>query len=79
MFNAADSNTAKRALFELIVDEQLEPTFTDDLIEELVNDIPLSAPTKENEKLIKSAFQYTYNLRRKLVKPFLKYILNSHS
>lgn len=67
-FNAADSNTAKRALFELIVDEQLEPTFADDLIEELVSDIPLSAPTKENEKLIRSAFQYTYNLRRKSVK-----------
>ena len=67
-FNAADSNTAKRALFELIVDEQLESSFADDLIEELVSEIPLSAPTKENEKLIKSAFQYTYNLRRKPVK-----------
>ncbi len=67
-FDNNDTETARRELFSIIVDAQLEPSFVDELIDNIVESIPLSSPSKANERFIKSAFQYTYNLRQKSIK-----------
>lgn len=67
-FDSKDTETARRELFSIIVDAQLAPNFVDELIGSIAESIPLSSPDKANERFIKSAFQYTYNLRHKPIK-----------
>ena len=67
-FDSKDTEVARRELFNIIVDAQLEPNFVDELIHNIVENIPLSSPNRANEQFIKNAFQYTYNLRQKSIK-----------
>lgn len=67
-FDKNDTDVAKKELFGVIVDAQLEPAFVDELIDSIVTGIPLSPPNKSNERFIKTAFQYTYNLRHKPIR-----------
>lgn len=67
-FDKTATNSARRELFKIITDSQIEPNFVDELIDDIVSVIPLTSPTQEDERFIKNAFQYTYNLRHKLIK-----------
>ena len=67
-FDNNSTDVAKKELFGIIVDAQLEPTFVDELIDSIVAEIPLAPPNKPNERFIITAFQYTYNLRQKPIR-----------
>lgn len=58
---------AKLQLFDLLVNEKIEISFSDELIKDLLGNIPLQIPSKQNERFIRNAFEYTYNFRKQPV------------
>ena len=61
------SRNPKIELFALILNYKINVTFADELVGDLMRDVPLEKPSGENTKLIKNAFNYTYNINRQRV------------
>lgn len=66
-FDSSASREAKIELFDLILSHKINVTFADELVSDLMKDVPLEKPTRENTKLIKNAFTFTYNINRQRV------------
>lgn len=66
-YSAEASREAKIDLFDLVLNRKLTVTFADELVDELMKDISLSKPSREDARFIKSAFAYTYNINHKKV------------
>ena len=57
----------KLALFKILADENIVTDFSDQIINDLVKDIPLEHLSEDNEELVHQAFSYTNGFMRKPV------------
>ena len=55
------------ALFEILADGNIEVEFSDQIVNDLVKNIPLEHLSEENGKLVQQAFRYTNGFRKKPV------------
>lgn len=55
------------ALFEILADGNIEVEFSDQIVNDLVKNIPLEYLSEENGKLVQQAFRYTNGFRKKPV------------
>lgn len=60
----ADTNPALHELMHTVIRRGIAPSFIDELIEKIIAEIPLSEPTKENEKLMNVVLDYYVKQRR---------------
>ena len=74
-FDSNSSRDAKIELFDLILNYKINVSFADELVSDLMKEVPLEKPTRENVKLIKNAFNYTYNINHQRVSGKLLLIL----
>lgn len=64
-----DISLIEKELFYMILQNKLEDVpFVDELIDNIVNKIPIERPSKENNKTIKDIFEYNFNYRRQGVR-----------
>lgn len=64
-----DISLIEKELFYMIHQNKLEDVpFVDELIDNIVNKIPIERPSKENNKTIKDIFEYNFNYRRQGVR-----------
>lgn len=59
--------SAKVELLNIISSEKRDTPFAENIVEDIVKGIPLENPSKENAKLIQTAFEYLYNSLHKPV------------
>ncbi len=62
--NKNHTKEAKLELFDLLVNEKINTNFSGELIKDLLGSMPLQNPSKQNERFIQNAFDYTYNFRK---------------
>lgn len=55
---------AKADLFEIVCNGKMKAAFAENLLKDLIRSIPFDSPSRENKKLIQSAFEYLYNILR---------------
>jgi len=60
----ADTGLAKLELLQSTIQKGVTLPFTDELIENILTDIPIEMPTKENEKFITMVFDYFIEQKR---------------
>lgn len=66
-YDGKQTRNARIELFDLLVSNNVNIDYADELIEDLLRKIPYESPSKQNIRLLQNAFQYTYNLRREPV------------
>lgn len=66
-YDSDSSREAKIDLFDIILSTKINVSFADELVSDLMRDVPLEKPTRDNTKLIKNAFTYTYNINQQRV------------
>lgn len=66
-YDSGSSREAKIDLFDIILSTKINVSFADELVSDLMRDVPLEKPTRDNTKLIKNAFAFTYNINRQRV------------
>ena len=67
-FERNETLEAKFELIDLIAGRKMTVDFADELISDLLKDIPFQSPGKREARFIQSVFQYTYNFRRQRIK-----------
>ncbi|NLZ46060.1 MAG: hypothetical protein GX896_05150 [Clostridiales bacterium] len=60
-FDSESIYSAKIDLFDIVSSEKMEVSFAESLVKDIVRNIPLESPSKDNDKLIQTSYEYLYN------------------
>lgn len=71
----SEARQAKIELFDLVLKHKISVSFADQLVAELMRDVPLDRPSEENARFIKTAFNFTYNMSHQPVSGKLQLML----
>lgn len=67
-FDNPEAQEARAELCGLLTAGNTDVPFADELIEEVLQSVPLDQPSDRDRQLVRNIFQYTYNSRRKPVR-----------